>query len=110
MLKSELVKLISDRNPHLYQRDAENIVNAILGEIVAAMARGDRVELRDFGTFSVRQWKSRIGRNPRTQAAVAVEKKVHPFFKAGKEMRARLNRSGGVEHEIADSSRPSADA
>ena len=106
MLKSELVKLISDRNPHLYQRDAENIVNAILGEIVAAMARGDRVELRDFGTFSVRQWKSRIGRNPRTQAAVAVEKKVHPFFKAGKEMRARLNRSGGVEHEIADSSRP----
>ena len=65
MLKPELIKLISDRNPHLYQRDAENIVNAILGEIVAAMARGDRVELRDFGTFSVRQWKSRIGRNPR---------------------------------------------
>ena len=96
MLKSELVRLISDRNPHLYQRDAENIVNAILGEIVAAMARGDRVELRDFGTFSVRQWKSRIGRNPRTQAAVAIEGKARPFFKAGKEMRARLNRSGGV--------------
>jgi hypothetical protein len=46
MLKPELIKLISDRNPHLYQRDVENIVNAILGEIIAAMARGDRVELR----------------------------------------------------------------
>ena len=81
MLKPELIKLISDRNPHLYQRDVENIVNAILGEIIAAMARGDRVELRDFGTFSVRQWKSRIGRNPRTQAAVAIEEKARPFFK-----------------------------
>jgi integration host factor subunit beta len=48
MLKSELVKLIYDRNPHLYQRDVENLVEAILGEIVGAMARGDRVELRDF--------------------------------------------------------------
>jgi integration host factor subunit beta len=93
MLKPELIKLISDRNPHLYQRDVENIVNAILGEIIAAMARGDRVELRDFGVFSVRQWPSRIGRNPRSQAAVAVEKKARPYFKAGKEMRARLNRS-----------------
>ena len=93
MLKPELIKLISDRNPHLFQRDAENIVNAILGEIVAAMARGERVELRDFGTFSVRQWKSRIARNPRTGVAVAVKKKVHPAFRAGKEMRARLNRS-----------------
>ena len=106
MLKPELVKLISVRNPHLDQRDVEKIVNVLIDEIIAAMARGDRVELRDFGVFSVRQSPSRIGRNPRTQAAVAVEKKVHPFFKAGKEMRARLNRSGGVEHEIADSSRP----
>ena len=57
------------------------------------MARGDRVELRDFGVFSVRQWPSRIGRNPRSQAAVAVEKKARPYLKAGKEMRARLNRS-----------------
>jgi integration host factor subunit beta len=93
MLKPELIKLISDRVPHLYQRDVENIVEAILGEIVAAMARGDRVELRDFGTFSVRQSPSRIGRNPRSHAAVAVEKKARPYFKAGKGMRVRLNRS-----------------
>jgi integration host factor subunit beta len=96
MLKPELVKLISDRNPHLFQHDVEKIINAIIDEIIAAMARGDRVELRDFGVFSVRQSPSRIGRNPRTQAAVAIEGKARPFFKAGKEMRARLNRSGGV--------------
>ncbi|HEX4553636.1 MAG TPA: HU family DNA-binding protein, partial [Xanthobacteraceae bacterium] len=53
MIKSELVQRISEQNPHLYQRDVENIVNAILGEIIAAMARGDRVELRGFGAFSV---------------------------------------------------------
>jgi integration host factor subunit beta len=93
MLKSELVRLIYDRNPHLHQRDAENIVDAILGEIVAAMVRGDRVELRGFGNFSVRQWKSRITRDPRTGTAMVVEKKAHLIFKAGKEMRARLNRS-----------------
>ena len=93
MLKSELIRLIYDQNLHLRQRDVENIVDAILGAIVGAMAQGDRVELRDFGTFSVRQWKSRIARNPRTGVAVAVKKKVHPAFRAGKEMRARLNRS-----------------
>jgi integration host factor subunit beta len=94
MVKSELAKRIFDQNPHLlYQRDAENVVDAILGEIVVALARGGRVELRGFGNFSVRQWKSRIARNPRTGVAVVVKKKAHPFFKAGKEMRARLNRS-----------------
>ena len=51
MIKSELVQHISTSNPHLYQRDVENIVNAILNEIVAAMSRGDRVELRGFGAF-----------------------------------------------------------
>jgi hypothetical protein len=52
MIKSELVQRIAEHNPHLYQRDVENIVNAILDEIVAALARGDRVELRGFGAFS----------------------------------------------------------
>jgi len=93
MLKSELIRLIYDRNLHLHQRQVEKIVNVIIDEIIAAMARGDRVELRDFGVFSVRQSRSRIGRNPRTHAAVAIEGKARPFFKAGKEMRARLNRS-----------------
>ena len=92
MIKSELVQRIAAQNPHLYQRDVENIVNAILGEITAAMARGDRVELRGFGAFSVKHRPARTGRNPRTGAHVSVEQKSVPFFKTGKEMRERLNR------------------
>jgi integration host factor subunit beta len=92
MIKSELVQHIATRNPHLYQRDVENIVNAILDEIIAAMARGDRVELRGFGAFSVKNRPARTGRNPRTGAHVSVDKKSVPFFKTGKEMRERLNR------------------
>ena len=92
MIKSELVQRIATANPHLYQRDVENIVNAILDEIVAAMARGDRVELRGFGAFSVKHRPARTGRNPRTGAHVSVEQKRVPFFKTGKEMRERLNR------------------
>ena len=80
-------------NPHLYQRDVENIVNAILGEITNAMAKGDRVELRGFGAFSVKHRPAHNGRNPRTGAHVAVEQKSAPFFKTGKVMRERLNRT-----------------
>jgi integration host factor subunit beta len=92
MIKSELVQKIAERNPQLYQRDVENIVNAILEEIVAALARGDRVELRGFGAFSVKARQARIGRNPRTGEHVKVDDKVVPFFKTGKEMRERLNK------------------
>ena len=92
MIKSELVQHISTQNPHLYQRDVENIVNAILDEIIAAMARGDRVELRGFGAFSVKRRDARQGRNPRTGESVKVGEKHIPFFKTGKEMRERLNR------------------
>ena len=92
MIKSELVQRIASQNPHLYQRDVENIVNAILGEIIAAMARGDRVELRGFGAFSVKNRPARVGRNPRTGEQVDVGEKYVPQFKAGKEIRERLNR------------------
>jgi integration host factor subunit beta len=92
MIKSELVARIAEQNPHLYQRDVENIVNAILDEVTSALARGDRVELRGFGAFSVKHRPARTGRNPRTGAHVEVEKKSVPFFKTGKEMRERLNR------------------
>ena len=95
MLKPELVKLISVRNPHLDQRDVEKIVNVLIDEIIAAMARGDRVELRGFGAFSVKHRPARAGRNPRTGAHVPVDQKSVPFFKTGKEMRERLNREGG---------------
>jgi integration host factor subunit beta len=92
MIKSELVQRIAEQNPHLYQRDIEKIVNSILGEIVIALARGDRVEVRGFGVFSVKHRPARVGRNPRTGKQVAVDRKAVPFFKAGKEMRQRLNR------------------
>ena len=91
MIKSELVQAIAERNPHLYQRDVENIVNAILEEITEALARGDRVELRGFGAFSVKNRPPRLGRNPRTGDKVHVEEKWVPFFKTGKELRERLN-------------------
>ena len=91
MIKSELVARIAARNPHLYQRDVENIVSAILDEITQALSRGDRVELRGFGAFSRKGRSARIGRNPRTGDAVEVEEKFVPVFKTGKELRLRLN-------------------
>jgi integration host factor subunit beta len=92
MIKSELARRIAAQNPHLFARDIEKIINAILDEMVKALRRGDRVELRGFGTFSVRLREAHQGRNPRTGAIVAVEKKGVPFFKTGKDMRTRLNR------------------
>ena len=91
LIKSELVQRIAAKNPHLYQRDVERIVNAILDEITNALARGNRVELRGFGAFSIKQRDARLGRNPRTGAHVDVNQKAVPFFKTGKEMRERLN-------------------
>ncbi|MEO1066318.1 MAG: integration host factor subunit beta [Pseudomonadota bacterium] len=91
MIKSELVQKLADQNPHLYHRDVEAIVNAILDEVSDAMARGDRVELRGFGAFSVKHRPARVGRNPRTGTKVEVEEKFSPFFKTGKEMRERMN-------------------
>lgn len=91
MIKSELVQIIANRNPHLYQRDVENIVNAVLDEISGTLADGNRVELRGFGAFSVKNRPAREGRNPRTGEKVMVEEKWVPFFKTGKELRNRLN-------------------
>jgi integration host factor subunit beta len=91
MIKSELVQRLAERNPHLYQRDIEAIVNAVLDEITGALTRGDRVELRGFGAFSVKNRPARAGRNPRTGQKVSVTEKYVPFFKTGKEMRERLN-------------------
>jgi integration host factor subunit beta len=91
MIRSELIQKIADENPHLFQRDVEKIVNTIFEEITDAMARGDRVELRGFGAFSVKKREARIGRNPRTGETVPVDQKFVPFFKTGKLLRDRLN-------------------
>lgn len=104
MTKSELILRIGELNPHLYHRDVERIVTTIFEEITDALAKRERVELRGFGAFSVKFRDARRGRNPRTGETVAVEQKVVPFFKTGKELRDRLN--GRVETEPAKAPSP----
>ncbi|SNB67905.1 integration host factor subunit beta [Arboricoccus pini] len=91
MTKSDLVKRLAAANPHLYLRDVEKIVATVFEEISLALTRGDRVELRGFGAFSVRARDARQGRNPRTGDEVEVPDKQVPHFKTGKELRDRLN-------------------
>ena len=92
MTKSELIARLAEQNPSLYHRDLEQLVNTVFETITRALEDGDRVELRGFGAFSVRERKARIGRNPRTGEPVNVEAKRMPFFKMGKGMRERLNK------------------
>ena len=94
MIKSELIARLAEQNPHLYQRDVERIVMTVFDEITGALQRGNRVELRGFGAFSVKRRPGRIGRNPRTGDSVGVAEKLVPFFKTGKDLRERLNTSG----------------
>jgi integration host factor subunit beta len=93
MTKSDLIRRLAEANRHLYIRDIEKIVATVFEEISAALARGDRVELRGFGAFSVRDRDARLGRNPRTGDEVRVPDKVVPYFKTGKELRLQLNKA-----------------
>ena len=92
MTKSELIARLAELNPSLYHRDLEQLVNTVFDTITEALENGDRVELRGFGAFSLRERKARVGRNPRTGEAVSVDAKTIPFFKIGKGMRERLNK------------------
>jgi integration host factor subunit beta len=92
MTKSELIVELAASNPHLRGADVELIVATVFDEITDALARGERVELRGFGAFTVKRRNARTGRNPRTGEAVPVDEKAVPFFKAGKELRERVNR------------------
>lgn len=106
MTRSELIAQLAQANPHLRPPDVELIVTTIFDEIIAALARGDRVELRGFGAFSVKRRDGRTGRNPRTGEAVEVDEKHVPFFKTGKLLRDRLNgREGAEEGEEAPARR-----
>ena len=93
MTRSQLIARLIERNPHLTSYDIEKVVNTVFDEISDALSRGDRVELRGFGAFSVKRRESRMGRNPRTGEAVDVDGKNTPYFKTGKELRDRLNPS-----------------
>lgn len=102
MIKSELIAKIADENPHLYHRDAERVVDTIFEEIIETMVRGGRVELRGFGSFSVKQREAREGRNPRSGEPVVVVAKAVPFFKAGKEIRERVQEAAIAAGAIPD--------
>ena len=91
MTKSELIAKLANENTHLFQRDIESIVSTIFDEISTALANGDRVELRGFGAFSIKERGPRVGRNPRTGESVEVSQKYIPYFKTGKQLRERLN-------------------
>ena len=94
MVKSELITRVAGLCPHRYRAEVEKLVDAIFDEITAAMARGDRIELRGFGTFTVKVRDAHIGHNPKTRTAVEVPRKVAPAFRMGKEMKDQLNRNG----------------
>ena len=101
MIRSELVLRIADQNPHLFQRECEAVVKAILGTIADALADGGRVEIRGFGSFSVKDLRARQGRNPKTGESVAVKEKKVVAFKPGKEIRQRLNPQGeDIERDV----------
>ncbi len=92
MTKSELIQRLSEQYPDLHVSDLERVVNAVFNDITATLVDGGRVELRGFGSFSVRRRAPRKGRNPRTGAAVSVPGKSVPHFKCGKELRERVNK------------------
>ena len=106
MTKSELIAELAAANPQLRGLDVEIIVATVFEEIAYALARGERVELRGFGAFTVKYRDARTGRNPRTGVSVSVNEKSVPFFKAGKELRLRVNtdaapRQAAVERKRA---------
>jgi integration host factor subunit beta len=91
MTKTELVRRMAELHPHLQHSDVERVVETIFTSIGTALTRGHRVEIRGFGTFSLKHRKARTGRNPRTGTTVEVPRKVIPFFKTGKYLHASLN-------------------
>ncbi len=111
MIKSLLVLRIAGQNRHLSNRDAEKVVNAIFGEIEAALARRDRVELRGFGTFLTKTRSARRGRNPKSGAMIRVPERLHAMFKMSKEMHLRLNGTAGSDlraafHKASNTAKP----
>jgi integration host factor subunit beta len=99
MTKSDLILRLAEKYPHLLQKDIERIVNTVFDEVSNALARGNRVELRGFGAFSIKRRDARQGRNPRTGQTVFVAEKCVPFFKTGKQLRDRLNGIEGTADE-----------
>jgi integration host factor subunit beta len=91
MVKSELVRAVNEKLPELQIKDVELALNCILGQMVNALIKGDRIEIRGFGSFDLHRRSPRLARNPKTGAAVNLPAKVVTHFKPGKEMKDRVN-------------------
>lgn len=101
MTKSELIERVAQESG-LTKGRAEMVVNTIFDSMTAALIAGDGIEIRGFGSFTVRQYKSYEGRNPRTGDVVHVAPKRLPFFKVGKELRERVNGSWDPDAEASE--------
>jgi integration host factor subunit beta len=97
MTKSELIEILSSKNIHLNYKDVELAVKSLLEQMSQALATGQRIEIRGFGSFSLHYRPPRLGRNPKSGEAVALAAKYVPHFKPGKEMRERVNEGAGTE-------------
>ena len=91
MTKSQLIASLSKKFPHLYQRDVEVLVNTVFNEISEGLVDGGRIELRGFGAFSIRKREPRVARNPKNGESVTVSERYAIYFRAGKELRERIN-------------------
>lgn len=91
ILRSDLIQAIADKNSQLQSIDVELSVKTIIEEMAIALTRGDRIEIRGFGSFSLSELPARIGRNPKTGQSVALPVRYKPHFKPGKELRERVN-------------------
>lgn len=103
LTRSELIRLLAERQKHLAAEDVELAVRVILDEMSGALARGERIEIRGFGSFSLNYRAPRLGRNPRTGAVVALPAKYSPHFKPGKELRRRVDaarRGSGIASDV----------
>ena len=92
MTKRELIETVANARPHLPRRDVETLVNSVFKTLAEALTRGERIEIRGFGSFIVKRRNAREGLNPKTGEAVSVAAKRVPFFKAGKELKLRVDR------------------
>ncbi|MBJ94502.1 MAG: integration host factor subunit beta [Rickettsiales bacterium] len=92
MTKSDLINEVAEQLPELPRKQVELLVNTVFGSMSDALAGGDRIEVRGFGSFHVRQRAARVGRNPKTGEEVQVAATRVPFFRVGKELRERVNR------------------
>ena len=91
MIRSELIERVAELHPHLRYSEVERVVETVFTSIGDALARGARIEIRGFGSFTIKHREARTGRNPRTGATVEVSPKVIPYFRIGKHLHARLN-------------------